>query len=185
MSDASSAGGDGNQLVENVVILGGGTAGWMAASYLKRAFPDLNISLLEAPTIPKIGVGEATIPNLQKVFFDFLGLEEDQWMRHCNAAFKCAIRFENWRKPRSSGQNEHFYHVFGQIPNCANIPLAQYWAHRHTLGDSEEMAYACYKEPPLLDAKLAPRHMDGSHAMFYAWHFDAHLVADYLRDIAK
>ncbi len=185
-------------LIENVVILGGGTAGWMAASYLKKAFPGINITLMEAPAIPKIGVGEATIPNLQKVFFDFLELDETQWMRHCNAAFKCAIRFENWRKPPSSGvqglpasgrlqnSNEHFYHVFGQIPNCDNLPLAQYWAHKKTTGSTDEpMAYACYKEPPLLDAKLAPRHLDGSRAMFYAWHFDAHLVADYLRDVAK
>ena len=81
--------------IQNVLILGGGTAGWMAASYLKKAFPDVNFTLVEAPGIPKIGVGEATIPNLQKVFFDFLGLKEEDWMRHCNAAFKCAIHFEN------------------------------------------------------------------------------------------
>jgi tryptophan halogenase len=171
-------------LIQNVVILGGGTAGWMAASYLKKAFPSLHITLVEAPSIPKIGVGEATIPNLQKVFFDFLGLKEEDWMRRCNAAFKCAIRFENWRKPRAEG-SDHFYHVFGQIPNCDNIPLAQYWAHQYATGASTEaMAYACYKEPPLLDRKLAPRHLDGSRAMYYAWHFDAHLVADYLREVA-
>jgi len=174
----------GSDLIGNVVILGGGTAGWMTASYLKKAFPSLQITLVEAPSIPKIGVGEATIPNLQKVFFDFLGLKEEDWMRRCNAAFKCAIRFENWRKPRSEG-GEHFYHVFGQIPNCDNVPLAQYWAHKRAAGATqEEMAYACYKEPPLLDAKLAPRHLDGSRAMYYAWHFDAHLVADYLREVA-
>ena len=172
------------ELIKNVLILGGGTAGWMAASYLKKAFPSVNFTLVEAPSIPKIGVGEATIPNLQRVFFDFLGLKEEDWMRHCNAAFKCAIRFENWRKPRAEGA-EHFYHVFGQIPNCDNLPLAQYWAHKHATGATDEaMAYACYKEPALLDAKLAPRHLDGSRAMYYAWHFDAHLVADYLRDVA-
>jgi hypothetical protein len=170
--------------IRSVVILGGGTAGWMTASYLKKAFPELEITLMEAPTIPKIGVGEATIPNLQKVFFDFLGLAEDDWMRHCNAAFKCAIRFENWRKPRAEGE-DHFYHVFGQIPNCDNVPLAQYWALKHARGDTQPMAYACYKEPPLLDRKLAPRFMDGRRAMYYAWHFDAHLVADFLRDVAK
>jgi hypothetical protein len=171
-------------LIQNVVILGGGTAGWMAASYLKKAFPSVNFTLIEAPGIPKIGVGEATIPNLQKVFFDFLGLKEEDWMRHCNAAYKCAIRFENWRKPRAAGQ-DHYYHIFGQIPNVDNVPLAQYWAAKRAAGGSSEaMAYACYKEPPLLDAKLSPRHLDGSRAMYYAWHFDAHLVADYLREVA-
>ncbi len=79
--------------IESVVILGGGTAGWMAASYLKKAFPDIRITLLEAPGLPKIGVGEATIPNLQSVFFDFLGIPEQEWMRECKASFKCGIKF--------------------------------------------------------------------------------------------
>ncbi len=171
-------------LLQNVVILGGGTAGWMTASYLKRAFPNLHITLAEAPGIPKIGVGEATIPNLQKVFFDFLGLQEDDWMRRCNAAFKVGIKFSNWRKPRAEDPNDYFYHLFGLIPECNGVPLSHYWALKHLGGDSEPLAYACYKEPPLLDAKLAPRYMDGSRAMYYAWHFDAHLVADYLREVA-
>lgn len=183
MKEAEKKASDAN-LLERVVILGGGTAGWMAASYLKKAFPDLHITLMEAPGIPKIGVGEATIPNLQKVFFDFLGLPEDEWMRQCNAAFKVAIKFENWRKPRAQEPNDYFYHLFGLIPNCDNVPLSQYWALKQRNGFTEPMAYSCYKEPPLLDAKLAPRYMDGSHAMAYAWHFDAHLVADYLRDKA-
>lgn len=174
----------GNGLIEKVVILGGGTAGWMTASYLKKAFPHLHITLAEAPGIPKIGVGEATIPNLQKVFFDFLGLEEDDWMRRCNAAFKVGIKFENWKKSRAQDPNDYFYHLFGLIPECDGVPLSHYWALNRHMGSQEPLAYACYKEPPLLDAKLAPRFMNGSRAMYYAWHFDAHLVADYLRDIS-
>lgn len=65
-------------LIKNVLIVGGGSAGWMTASYLSKAFGNkINITLVESPEIPKIGVGEATIPNLQKVFFDFLGLKEE------------------------------------------------------------------------------------------------------------
>jgi hypothetical protein len=171
-------------LIQKVVVLGGGTAGWMSASYLKKAFPNLDITVLEAPMVPKIGVGEATIPNLQKVFFDFLGVPEDDWMRHCNAAFKVAVKFVNWRKPRSETSNDHYYHLFGLIPNCDNVPLSHYWTLRHLQGDTEPMDYACYREPPLLDRKLAPRFLDGSRAMYYAWHFDAHLVADYLKNLA-
>jgi hypothetical protein len=172
-------------MIDSVVILGGGTAGWMTASYLKKAFPEVKISLLEAPSIPKIGVGEATIPNLQKVFFDFLGIPEDDWMRRCNAAFKVAVKFVNWRKPRQAGaKDDHFYHTFGILPNCDGVPLSHYWALNRLEGGDEPFEYACYKEPELMDAKLSPRHLDGSHAMRYAWHFDAHLVADYLREIA-
>lgn len=169
-------------LIENVVILGGGTAGWMTASYLKKAYPNVNFTLIEAPGLPKIGVGEATIPNLQRVFFDFLGIKEDVWMRECNAAFKLAVKFVNWRKPQGTG--DHFYHTFGILPNCNNLPLSHYWTHKHLKGYDEPFDYACYKEPALMDAKLAPRFLDGTRSMYYAWHFDAHLVADYLRRLS-
>jgi tryptophan halogenase len=156
----------------------------MTASYLKKAFPGVRLTLIEAATIPKIGVGEATVPNLQKVFFDFLGIPEEEWMRHCNAAFKTAVKFVNWRKPRAEGVVDHFYHTFGILPNCDNVPLSQYWALKRKNGFKEQFDYACYKEPPLLDAQLCPRHLDGTRAMYYAWHFDAHLVADYLMKVA-
>jgi hypothetical protein len=184
MNEPASKNAYGSDLLDSVVVLGGGTAGWMTASYLKKAFPRLQITLLEAPSVPKIGVGEATIPNLQKVFFGFLGLQEDDWMRRCNAAFKVAIKFQNWRRPRAQDPGDYFYHLFGLIPECENVPLSHYWALKQKKGDKQPLAYACYKEPPLLDAKLAPRHWNGSRAMYYAWHFDAHLVADYLRDTA-
>ncbi len=176
---------DSGELIKSVLILGGGTAGWMTASYLKKSFPDMTITLMESPAVPKIGVGEATVPNLQRVFFDFLGLEEDEWMRHCNAAFKGAVKFVNWRKPRSAGVDDHFYHPFGVLPNCDRVPLSHYWTLKHRAGHDESFDYACYREPPLLDAKLAPRFADGTRAYYYAWHFDAHLLADYLRDVAK
>lgn len=84
--------------LKKVVILGGGTAGWMTAAYLGKALQGtVDITVLEAPAIPRIGVGEATVPNLQRAFFDYLGIAEDEWMRECNASFKMAVRFVNWR----------------------------------------------------------------------------------------
>ena len=71
-----------DQRIKSVVILGGGTAGWMTASYLAKALQgSVGITVLEAPSIPRIGVGEATIPNLHKSFFAYLGLSEEEWMR--------------------------------------------------------------------------------------------------------
>ena len=171
--------------IRKVVILGGGTAGWMTASYLQRVFEGkVRVTLLEAPSIPRIGVGEATVPNLQRVFFDRLGLAEDEWMRECNAAFKMAVKFVNWRKKDLGADRNHFYHSFGLIPNVDDIPLSQYWVQRRKLGDQEPVDYACYREPPLMDAKLAPRFRDGTRATWYAWHFDASLVARYLMRVA-
>jgi tryptophan halogenase len=171
--------------VKRVLVLGGGTAGWMAASYLKRAFPDVHLTLIEAASIPKIGVGEATIPNLQKVFFDYLGIPEDEWMRHCNAAFKTAVKFVNWRAPRGSGSEDHFYHCFGVLPNVDGIPLSHYWVHkRRDAGFEPAFEYTCFRQPALMDARLSPKFLDGTRAMPHAWHFDAHFVAEYLRKVA-
>src|SRR5260370_34304246 len=68
-----------NDQIKKIVILGGGTAGWMTASYLAKALQrTAQITVLESPAIPKIGVGEATIPNLQRAFFDYLGIADHQ-----------------------------------------------------------------------------------------------------------
>jgi tryptophan 6-halogenase len=171
------------QKIRHVVILGGGSSGWMTASYLRKALPnEVEITLLESPLVGKVGVGEATVPNLQKVFFDFLGLSEDEWMKNCNGAFKAAVKFVNWRRPVTQGGRDHFYHPFGLNPNCDNVPLSQYWWLKQQNGISEPVDYACYREPAVMDAKRAPRHHDGRSAVNYAWHMDANLIANFLAD---
>jgi tryptophan halogenase len=176
--------------IKDIVILGGGTAGWMSASYLAKALRGTaSVTVLEAPSIPKIGVGEATVPNLQVLFFDYLGLSEEEWMPECNAAFKMAVKFVNWRTPgpgrptpRSrAGHSDHFYHSFGVLPAVDGIPLSQYWFHeRHHGRRYDPFGYACLRETVAMDEKRAPRYLDGRRTVPYAWHFDAHLVADFL-----
>lgn len=176
--------------IRKVVVLGGGTAGWMTASYVAKAFQGtVDVTVLEAPAVPKIGVGEATVPNLHKAFFSFLGLSEEDWMRECNASFKMAVKFVNWRtggegEPTSrdlDGGPDHFYHTFGILPDHERLPLSHYWyARRHSGQTDEQFDYACYREPAVMDARLAPRDANGERWTNYAWHFDAHLVADFL-----
>ncbi|NUR91579.1 MAG: tryptophan 7-halogenase [Nonomuraea sp.] len=177
--------------IKDVVILGGGTAGWMTAAYLGKALQgSVRITVLEAPAVPRIGVGEATVPNLHKTFFAYLGIPEDEWMRECNAAFKMAVKFINWRTPGQGestartlpeGGSDHFYHPFGLLPDQDQIPLSHYWLQRRQAGlEDRPFDYACFREPALMDANLAPRFPDGTPATRYAWHFDAHLVADFL-----
>jgi len=180
--------------IKKIVVLGGGTAGWMTAAYLGKALQGtVKITVLEAPAIPRIGVGEATVPNLQRVVFDYLGIPEEEWMRECNASFKVAVKFINWRTPGDGspharswqGRPDHFFHPFGLLPSEEQIPLSHYWSYKRLSGTTDEpFDYACFKEPAIMDGKLAPRFLNGERAAYYAWHFDAHLVADFLRRFA-
>jgi 2-polyprenyl-6-methoxyphenol hydroxylase-like FAD-dependent oxidoreductase len=134
--------------IQKVVILGGGTAGWMTAAYLGKALQDtVEITVLEAPAIPRIGVGEATVPNLHRTFFEYLGIAEDEWMRECNASFKMAVRFVNWRtdgrgeaqaRTLDDGRPDHFYHPFGLLPDHDQTPLSHYWFNRKYEGRTTE-----------------------------------------------
>ncbi|WP_317445167.1 tryptophan halogenase family protein [Streptomyces collinus] len=186
---------DNDSRIRKVVILGGGTAGWMTAAYLGKALQGtVDIQVLEAPAIPRIGVGEATVPNLHRVLFDYLGIPEEEWMRECNASFKMAVRFVNWRTPGrgepgartlQDGRPDHFYHPFGILPDHDNTPLSQYWFKNKYEGRTDQpFDYAVFREPPVMDAKLSPKWLDGTPSTRYAWHFDAALVADFLRRFA-
>jgi len=152
----------------------------MTAAYLVKAFGEsVQITLLEAPAIPRIGVGEATVPNLQGVFFDFLGIPEDEWMREVNGAFKTAVKFVNWRKNEPGETQNHFYHPFGILPYVDGVHLPQYWYHL-TRGLGQPFDQACFSQVPPMDAGLAPKMLDGTSVIPHAWHFDAHLVAGFL-----
>jgi len=182
-----------DERIREVVVLGGGTAGWMTASYLAKSFQgQVNITVLEAPAIPRIGVGEATVPNLQSAFFDHLGIPEEDWMREVNASFKAGIKFINWNTPGEGGTEprpvdtgtDHFYHVFGHLPEIDGIPLSHYWLNQRKNGETSRFDYTCFPETAALHAKRGPRFADGRQATGYAWHFDANLVADFLRRFA-
>lgn len=83
--------------ISRVVVVGGGTAGWMSAALLKRVLANnVEIELVESDTIGIVGVGEATIPPIQ-LFNHVLGLDEAEFLRETNASIKLAIKFENWR----------------------------------------------------------------------------------------
>ena len=82
---------------DSVIILGGGTAGWMAANLIQRRWgaDGTTVTLIESPTIGIVGVGEGSTPQL-KAFFDTLGIAEAEWMPRCNATYKAGIEFEGW-----------------------------------------------------------------------------------------
>ncbi|MFI7453017.1 tryptophan halogenase family protein [Nonomuraea sp. NPDC049714] len=181
-------------MIKSVVIVGGGTAGWMTATYLKAAFGDrLDVTLVESARVATIGVGEATFSTVRH-FFDYLGLDERDWMPPCSGSYKLGIRFQDWRAP-----GHHFYHPFERMRVADGFNLAEWWLKE---GDhSRTFDLGCFVTPYLCEARRSPRTMDGSlfaaslddslgrstldeqRAQFpYAYHFDAALLASFLTE---
>ena len=95
--------------VNSILVVGGGSAGWMTASTLIHQYPEKKISLIESPTINTIGVGESTIGSIKR-WTNFLGIDDKDFFKHTDAIYKLSIRFENFYKLNDGG----FHYPFGQ-----------------------------------------------------------------------
>ncbi len=84
-------------MIKNIVVVGGGTAGWLAVNHLAHSLRDqpVTITLLESPTIPTIGVGEGTVPAIRQSL-QKMGIRESDFIRECDVTFKQSIKFINW-----------------------------------------------------------------------------------------
>jgi len=175
-----------NDKIKKILVLGGGSAGWMSAAYLWKALRGrVEVTLVESDRIGTVGVGESTIPTIRPILFDFLEIPESEWMPACNATFKQGIKFVNWRdSPEEHGEN-HFYHVFGESKEHNEVPLTHYWIKKRLAGFSGDFSTTCYPSPTLMEEGRSPKHFDERVAVPYAYHFDATLVGDFLRDWAK
>ena len=180
--------GSGNT-IRRIAILGGGTAGWMAAAALSRALAGTNtsISVIASDEIGTIGVGEASVPGI-RAFVGFLGLDEREFMRECHATFKLGIQFMNW-----GAQARRYFHSFthlGLDPNSRQFHrLFQRYALGHAacgqranLDDYNLGAVAAHAERFGLPARS---HIAPSGILNYAYHFDAALLAKYLRSYSE
>ena len=183
-------------MIKSVVIVGGGTAGWMTASYLNAAFgARIDVTLVESQQVGRIGVGEATFSTVRH-FFDYLGLAEQEWLPKCAGSYKLGIKFENWRKP-----GHYFYHPFERLRSVDGFSIADWWL---LIGDrSKPFDRECFITSTLCEANRSPRQLDGSlfasgldgslgrstleqqRAQFpYAYHCDADRVAGFLAEYA-
>lgn len=169
------------EAIKRVVIVGGGTAGWIAATYLHKLLRGkAEIVVIEAPAIGRIGVGEATVPSIKEEVFDVLGIPESEWMPVCNGSFKLGIRYENWKRPREEG-GDHFYHLFGELEDIDGLPLSHYWIRKKLLGQTDRpMASEAYVASHLCEAMRSPIDRGGERHADYAYHFDAIVVGDFL-----
>lgn len=170
-----------------IVIVGGGTAGWLTAAFLSKQLPqttnrEVRVTLVEATDIPTIGVGEATIPSLRQTLAA-CGIDEADFLRSCDATFKHGIQFVNWRRPPADAPGEWYFHPFGAPLTVNSLNPARQWSR---LDSSERGAFADLfsVQPEIALAGRAPKHMrDKSYdgALSYAYHLDAGKFAEFLK----
>ena len=131
--------------IKDIVIVGGGTAGWMSATYIAQSLNfGVNITLIESPLLGPIGVGEATIPTIKTEFFDRLGIPEDEWMPKLGGTYKLGIKYVNWKTSPEKG-GDYYYHVFGEIPLIDEVPLTAVWVQKRLEENYQKpLAYACF-----------------------------------------
>ncbi|MDE1145922.1 MAG: tryptophan 7-halogenase [Azospirillaceae bacterium] len=171
--------------ISRLVIVGGGTAGWMAAAFLSTVFRQsrLSLTVVESAEIGTVGVGEATIPPIQ-FFNKTVGIDEAEFMRATEGTFKLGIEFVDWVRP-----GQRYMHPFGQPGQPLQGSSFHAWwlrlkaaGYPHPLSDfwmSEVLAYKNRFDFPTTDTR-SPK-----SSLSYAYHFDAGLYAQFLRRIAE
>ncbi len=165
--------------IQRVVIVGGGTAGWMTAALLSRAMgPQLDIRLIESDEIGIVGVGEATIPQIRHVN-QFLGLNEDDVLKASHGTFKLGIQFNDWRRIGDS-----YLHAFGDI----GLPLGligfhQYWLRKRRQDPMADLwAYSLNAQAANSNRfdRLETVGSSPLSGIKHAYHLDAGLYSKYL-----
>jgi tryptophan halogenase len=167
-----------------VVIVGGGSAGWMAAAYLDAVLNydgerNIDLSLIESPDVPRIGVGEATIPSINHILAA-IGIDETEFLRRTEGTFKQAIKFNNWL----SNTGEGFYHAFGRVTATPIDDSGLRWLRSNR---SIPFMETVSSQPRLCEWNLAPKmagNWDFGPKLAYAFHMNALYFADYLSEIA-
>ncbi|MBU2223777.1 MAG: tryptophan 7-halogenase, partial [Gammaproteobacteria bacterium] len=167
--------------IKTIVIVGGGSSGWMSAALLSSlTLQKYQIQLIESDEISTVGVGEATIPAI-KVFNQLCGISEADFIRETKATFKLGIEFCNW-----GAVGEQYFHAFGALGRQWEwLSFYQYWLRARAQGEVLPFEQYC------VTAKMAEQHKfmppDSSKAksplaeIAYAYHFDAGLYAAFLR----
>ncbi|ACA85436.1 tryptophan halogenase family protein [Shewanella woodyi] len=175
-----------HQAISNIIIVGGGTAGWITAGILAAEHntdngkllttPKLNITLIESPDIPPIGVGEGTWPSMRNTLTK-IGISETQFIIECDASFKQGSRFINWHSelsaPHTPNNANDYLHPFSLPFAHQEIDLAPFW-----LAHQEEVSFALAvsSQDQLTQLGLAPKSISTPEYHFhnnYGYHLDA------------
>lgn len=171
--------------IQDIVIAGGGTAGWMTAAALSKLLGDkYRITLVESEEIGTVGVGEATIPMIQ-LFNQALEIDEAEFLRETQGSIKLAIEFVNWGRI-----GERYMHAFGRYgQDVGAAPFDQYWQKLYQAGRAEELEHYSINWQAAKANKFCPARPDMTGSplsqIVHAFHFDASLYAKYLRRQAE
>src|ERR1700687_5787243 len=166
--------------VRRIMIVGGGTAGWMAALILARTLIEqgVEITVVESPNVGIIGVGEGSTPWLRG-FFDSLDIEEAEWMPECHATYKCGIAFDGWStKPGF----ERYFHPFASMLD--NLTMTQFVHNADARINGADVHAHLHRF--FIASRLAAKHLapkPAEHFPFDIWHgyhFDSVLLGQFL-----
>jgi tryptophan halogenase len=174
--------------VKSICIVGGGSSGWMTAAAIARRLPNIELTLIESPGIPTIGVGESTIGHINQ-FLHLLELKDEDWMPHCNATYKTSIKFIDFRE-NPTDKPHKFHYPFGKF-DLIDKPRGtmEWFLYRANNPDVDPSNFAEFYHDAILmtDANKLTRNEDNAIRGFEfgpdtAYHMDAALFGNYLRD---
>jgi tryptophan 7-halogenase len=175
----------------SILIVGGGTAGWLTAAYLAKSLElshggRLEITLVESPEIGIIGVGEGTFPTIRTTL-QFLGIDEMRFIRQASATFKQGIRFVDWLHTPASDKHSHYFHPFEAPFYSEETSLVPYWLLQDE-ATRPPFAEAVTFQNRVAEAKRGPKRAnegDYQGPINYAYHFDAVKLSQVLAERAK
>ncbi|NVD71430.1 tryptophan 7-halogenase [Duganella sp. BJB1802] len=163
---------------KRIVVVGGGAAGWMAATALATALPASTVELVESEEIGIVGVGEATFPSIRH-FHRLVGIDEAEFLRATNGTYKLGIEFRDWRI-----QGESYFHTFGDFGELSGPDAL--WGHFRRMGDAGlgTLGEQCLPSVMASQGRFQGLASEENKPFNYAYHFDAALYAGFLRALA-
>ena len=175
---------DSDPRIRRIIIVGGGTAGWMSAAALSNALQhECSIKLIESEQLGSVGVGEATIPPI-RTFNQSLGINEREFVRRTKGSFKLGIQFVNWAR-----LNHRYFHPFGTYARQFDVvPVHQYWLQAHRQRKASRLDDYCMAWVLAANNRFMPPAADPRNVLStfdYAYHFDASLYAAFLREYSQ
>jgi glycine/D-amino acid oxidase-like deaminating enzyme len=162
---------------QRIVVLGGGTAGWMTAAALATGLKGATVELVESEDIGTVGVGEATFPSIRN-YHQILGISEADFLRATNGTYKLGIRFRDWRV-----KGEDYYHTFGDFGMLSGPESLWGQYRRHPRANLPTFGEQCLPTVMAMNDRFCAPGKDAAN-FNYAYHFDASLYARFLRDFA-